>query len=98
MSGFQMSRAGNGPGGMTSFSSTLTGQTGSVPIALNQPSSQVRIANYSQSLLYISFQGPATTNSFAVAPGYTFNYDGPSITALQLNSNGQNINYGIFAV
>ncbi len=98
MQGYQISRGGNGPVGITSLNATIA-DSASHTVALAAPANQVKIRNYDTSHpLYVSFYGPATTNNYGVAPGAEFVYDGPAVTQLFLNSNGNSVNFGIFAV
>lgn len=96
MQGFAFSRGSNGPAGMTSVNLTLNSNQ-STPVSLAQPSNQIKVSNYSSFLLYINFAGPATPFNYGIPPGQTFQYDGQAVSGFQLNSNGQTINYGVFA-
>ena len=92
-----MSRGGNGPGGTTSVNATIA-DAASHAVVLIEPANRVLISNYSNNLLYLSLYGPASSNNYAIPPTSTFTYDGPAITGLFLNANGNSINYGVFAV
>ena len=98
MQGYQMSRGGNGPVGITSLNATIN-DGNSHTVTLADQSNQVKISNYNPNyILYISFYGPATNANYAIPPLNTLQYDGPAITQFFLNSNNQSINYGVFAV
>ena len=98
MQGYQMSRGGNGPVGMTSLNATIA-DSASHTVLLTGQSNQVKISNYSPAhILYISFYGPAANTNYAIPPLWTLEYDGPAITQLFLNSNNQSINYGVLAI
>lgn len=95
--GYQISRGGNGPAGVTSRSIAIPGAN--LIVSLLQPSNIIIIANYSAgTAIFISFLGAATTSSFEIAAGASFVYDGPAVTSFQVigaaNPSG---NFGVFA-
>lgn len=97
MQGFQTSRGGNGPAGMTSLRAAQSG-TGSSLVALTSASNRIKITNYdSTNPLFVDFYGVPTTASYAVAAGKDLEYDGPAISNFRVFSNNQSVVYGVFA-
>ena len=106
--GYQISRGGQGPGGITNLTAQTTGSKQT--ITLTQPSNQITVINYSNSAtLAVDFNGgtPSTSssggNGVQIPPSAStgqpssFKYDGPALTTFTLIGSAGSALYGIVA-
>jgi hypothetical protein len=99
--GMQVSRGGNGPGGITNLTAQTTGSAQT--ITLTAASNVITIVNYSVGTLSVDFNGgtPTTSasggNGIQIAASNNFTYDGCAISSFSLIGSAGSLLYGIVA-
>jgi hypothetical protein len=99
--GMQVSRGGNGPGGITNLTAQTTGSVQTV--TLTAPSNVISIINYSSGILGIDFNGgtPTTSasggNGLQIGASNNFTYDGCALTSFTLIGSAGSLLFGIIA-